>query len=235
MDPRLAAAPVVATFAEAVRPLTHALYVGGSLASGGYRPGVSDLDLCAVVPREPDEQRLTGLHRGLPGAELLHCAYLPLGDRHELTSEHLMWAHGELYRRPFGAIARAELFTFGITVHGPPPAEVLPRVDDATVRAAAREELSGYWARMCARPELWHQALYVDHGLTTLARAAATVTTGRLITKQEAIDDLHRFGVPAALIGRIRRRRAGEAVPVSPEDAELSRRIMIEQTARLLA
>ena len=235
MDPRLAAAPVVAAFAAAVRPLTHALYAGGSLAAGGYRPGISDLDLCAVVPRDPDEQVLIDLHRALPDAELLHCAYVPLGDRLDLRSEHLVWAHQELYRRPFGAIARAELFAFGITVHGPPPAEVLPAVDDATVRAAAREELTGYWARVCTEPHLWHQAGYVDHGLTTLARAAATVATGRLITKQEALDDLHRFGVPDALIGSIRRRRAGEAVPVSPEDAELSRQIMIEQTARLLS
>ncbi|WP_158647507.1 nucleotidyltransferase domain-containing protein [Actinoplanes sp. ATCC 53533] len=235
MDPRLAAAPVVPAFAEAIRPLTHALYVGGSLASGDYRPGISDLDLCAVVPREPDERQLVDLHRALPGADLLHCAYLPLDDLHELGREHLIWAHQELYRRPFGAIARAELFAFGLTVHGPPPADLLPPVDDATVRAAARDELSGYWAGASAKPELWQQAVYVDHGLTTLARAAATIATGRLISKQEAIDDLHRHGVPAELIGQIRRRRAGETVAVSPADAELSRRIMIEQTARILA
>jgi hypothetical protein len=51
-------------------------------------------------------------------------------------------------------------------------------------------------------------------GLITIARADATVTEGRLITKAEAIGRLGRYGVPDRLAGEIARRRAGETVPL---------------------
>ena len=55
-DPRLGPAPLVAAFAAAVQPVVDvvALYVGGSLAAGDYRPGISDLDLAAVLATAPD-------------------------------------------------------------------------------------------------------------------------------------------------------------------------------------
>jgi hypothetical protein len=53
MDERLSPAPVVAPFAAAVRPVAGVLafYAGGSLATGDFRPGISDLDLVAIVAR----------------------------------------------------------------------------------------------------------------------------------------------------------------------------------------
>ena len=78
---------LVADFAELVRPVADvtAFWVGGSLATGDYQPGRSDLDLVALVAAPlgtaQQDQLLTALHTTLlaeqPLAAGLHCAYLP--------------------------------------------------------------------------------------------------------------------------------------------------------------
>lgn len=57
-------------FARAVQPVAAVLglYAGGSLASGDFHPGRSDLDLVAVVDEEldgPRREQLRALHEGL--------------------------------------------------------------------------------------------------------------------------------------------------------------------------
>ncbi|MBM7806855.1 hypothetical protein JOD57_002692 [Geodermatophilus bullaregiensis] len=238
MDDRLRQAPVVPAFARAVRPVAGVLglYAGGSLASGDFRPGRSDLDLVAVVAEEldaPRRARLRALHedlrRGNPAAAGLHCVYVPREDVDDVATRHLTWAHGELYCRELSGIARAEVLRGGITVLGPDPAQLLPPVDDAALRAAARAEFTGYWSGAVRKPWLWLQDGYVDLGLVTLARAEATLTESRLITKREALTRLHRFGVDEDLSQEIARRRHGDAVLLT-----LAQRLRRAHTARRL-
>lgn len=247
MDHRLAPAPIVETFAHAVRPVADivAFYAGGSLAYEDYRPAVSDLDLVAIVAHALDEDRqdrLTALHTALvaddPRAAKLHCAYVPADEADDLTAEHLTWAHNELYRRPLTGVARAELLDRGIVVYGPVPAATLPAIDRAALAAAALAELSGYWTTAVGKPHLWTQDVYVDLGLITLARVEATVAEGRLITKREAIERLDRFGASPSLVAQIRRRRRGESVTLTTEErvrrAEAVRGLVADGINRLL-
>jgi hypothetical protein len=213
MDERLSMAPVVPIFAEAVRSEAHvvAFYVGGSLALGDYQPGRSDLDLAAVIerPLTRDERHgLVALHRRI-GASKLHCAYVPRGEITEVTRPHLAWAHEELFRRPFSGIARAELLRGGITLYGPPPADLIPPISPDALAEAARAELNGYWRHAVRFPRRWRTDLHVDLGLTTLARADATIHEGRLLTKSAAIGRLPSLGVPEELAAQIAARRAG--------------------------
>jgi hypothetical protein len=200
-----------------------ALYVGGSLATGDYRPGISDLDLVAVVKRPLDRgqrRNVIDLHRRLiaSGAtdEKLHCVYVPAGDLADVRTKHLTWGFEELFRRPFSGVARAELLARGYAVFGPPPGELIPAISADKLAEAVRGVLSGYWTSALRRPTVWLEDIYVDLSLTTLARAEATLTGDGLITKREAISRLDRFGVPAPLIDEIRQRRAGQAVTISP-------------------
>lgn len=199
------------------------LYVGGSLASSDYHPGASDLDLAAIVSEPLDDVRrreLVSLHERLahdqPTAARLHCVYVPVGEIDDVGAEHLYWAHGELFRRDFSGIARAELRRGGITLTGPAPATLIPDVTDEALRAAARDVLTGYWLAALRKPHLWLEDVYVDQGLTALARSEATLTEGRLITKTEALARLARFGVDDDLVDEMARRRAGETSPLSP-------------------
>ena len=98
---------------------------------------------------------------------------------------------------------------------GPPPAELLPYVDRASMQAAARAELAGYWSDAVRKPWLWVEDVYVDLGLLTLVRAEATLTEGRLITKREALTRLDRFGVPEDLVREIAHRRQGDSLSLT--------------------
>jgi hypothetical protein len=122
VDSRLDPVPVVATFAQAVRPVVDAvgLYAGGSLASGDYHHGVSDLDLVAVIRAPLDARKqheLRQLHETIqqehPPAARLHCVYVPRGEVTDVTAAHVMWSHGRLARRQLSGVARAECSATG--------------------------------------------------------------------------------------------------------------------------
>src|SRR5512138_367234 len=132
MDQRLRTAPVVPRFAAAIREVAGvtAFYAGGSIGSGDYRPGISDLDLVAVLGaplQRPRRERLRQLHRTI-GAAKLHCAYVSLTEISDISFKHVNWAHERMFRRPLSGISRAELHQFGVTVYGPPPGELVPQV-----------------------------------------------------------------------------------------------------------
>ena len=232
MDPRLSRAPVVTHFAEAIESLVAGLYVAGSVASGDYRPGVSDIDAVALVDRTPRptmRKTLVETHervsRTVEGADALHCVYVARPAVEDLSYRHWTWAFGELFRRPLSGIARAELLADPVVVMGSPPSEWLPPMPDAALREAARAELAGYWTTALVKRSIWLEDVYVDVGLTTLARADVTIREGRLLTKTEAIGRLSSLGVPSDLVDEIGCRRAGGEVVRS--DAERRHRAIV--------
>jgi hypothetical protein len=192
------------------------LWVAGSLATGDYVPGVSDLDLVAVVDGPLDrfrEAQLVAMHEeldsGMASGADLGCAYLAERLVGDPTVRHPTWTHGSLTRRPLSGITRAELVHHGWELFGRPPATALPAMPSDEVREAARSEVSGYWAWASRRPWLWLQPVIADLGLTGMARGRYAVETGRLLTKTEAIEHVH---APDWLIDQLRARRRGEVV-----------------------
>ena len=208
---------VVAEFARQVSALGWVgdLWVGGSLAAGDHRPGVSDLDLVAVVDGPLDASRvarLTVLHRaadrGFAAGAALGCVWVEQARLADAQVRHPTWTHGALVRRRLSGIARAELVAFGHAVLGRGPGALLAPMTPDDVRRAAREEVTGYWAWAARRPWLWLAPGLADLGLTAMARARHTVRTGELLTKTRAIEQV---AGPARLVGELRARRRGEA------------------------
>lgn len=120
------------------------LLVAGSLATGDYVPGVSDLDLVALTagPVGPARQEvLAGLHRELDQGTAqgldLGCVYVDAGRLPDPGALHPTWTHGSLVQRILSGVTRAELARHGFAVLGRPPAAVLPEVADDDVRRAA--------------------------------------------------------------------------------------------------
>src|SRR5215469_15944424 len=192
------------------------LLVAGSLASGDYVPGVSDLDLVALTagPVGPARQETLGsLHREMDqGAAQgldLGCVYVDAVNLADLGALHPTWTHGALVQRSLSGVTRAELVRYGFTVLGRPPAAVLPEMTDDDVRRAARAELCGYWAYAARRPLWWLNPVIADLGLTSMARGRHTLRTGQLLTKTQAIERAH---APAWLKDQLRARRRGEPV-----------------------
>jgi hypothetical protein len=192
------------------------LLVAGSLASGDCVPGVSDVDLVAVVDGTTDsarESRLVGIHEQLDqGPRRGSCPRLCLEEEARASDQaavHPTWTHGQLVSRVLSCVTRAELVRKGFPVFGRPPRAILPPVTDDDVRAAARNEVRGYWAWASGRPWMWLNPVIADLGLTSMARGRTAMRTGELMTKSEAIELMR---APDWLIEEVRARRRGEDV-----------------------
>jgi Nucleotidyltransferase domain len=192
------------------------LLVAGSLATGDYTPGISDLDLVALIDGQVDVARaavLAAAHRRLDegaGSGLnLGCAYVDAAQILDLRAHHPTWTHGLLVRRVLSQITRAELVRHGYAVFGRRPCDVLPAMSNDDLREAARAELAEYWTWAARRPWLWLDPTIADLGLTSMARGRHTLATGELLSKTQAIEQAN---APAWLINQLRARRAGENV-----------------------
>lgn len=245
-DDRLGMARVVGRLAESLPAAVVGLYVGGSVATRDYRPGISDIDAVALLDspvRPATRGEIVALHQRLvrehPDGGALHCVYVPRAQSADPDRRHWTWAHGELFRRPLSRIARAELLADPVVVHGPGPSTWLPPTTADDVRDAARAELGGYWTRALRKRAIWRQDVYVDLGLTVWARAEAAIEDGVLITKTEAIARLSGRGLPPDVVDGVRRRRAGESVDLSDaqrdERAAVVRGFLRTEVARVLA
>lgn len=202
-----------------------AVWAHGSLAGGDYQEGRSDLDLIAVL-EEPPLWRLATLHARLrdePLAAKLHCTYLTPDTLDGPARRHLTWAHARLFKRPVTPVTRRELHTFGRVLHGKAPAGLLPPVSDLELDAFVVRDQRDFWRPMVDRAPLWRQDPWIDVGLTTFARATATLRQGRLISKREALDLLPELGAPVEVVEDIRRRRYDER-PTPPTEEWTARR-----------
>lgn len=192
------------------------VFVAGSLATGDYVPGVSDIDLVALVDGPLDTHRRAALavvHRDLDegaGSGLdLGCVYVEAGKVSDGAMMHPTWTHGSLVERTLSGITRAELVRHGYAVVGRCPRAVLPAISDDDVREAARAELTGYWAWAARRPRMWLSPVIADLGLTSMARGRFALRNGALLTKSQAVE---RADAPAWLVDQLRARRRGENV-----------------------
>ncbi|MEU1836984.1 nucleotidyltransferase domain-containing protein [Micromonospora chersina] len=191
------------------------LLVAGSLATGDYRPGVSDLDLVALTDGPvdaPREARLAAVHRRLDAGRAaglhLGCVYVDGATIPDGHRRHPTWTHGQLVQRILSGVTRAELVRHGYALFGRPPGEVLPPMSDDDVRAAARAELTGYWAWAARRPWLWLDPTLADLGLTSMARGRHALRHGDLLSKTRAVEAA---AAPAWLIGQLAARRRGQS------------------------
>ncbi|GIE91801.1 hypothetical protein Are01nite_82810 [Actinoplanes regularis] len=186
------------------------LLVAGSLATGDYIPGVSDLDLVAVVPAPVDPAWIAAAHDGFDPALNLGCVYVTAGRVEDLGARHPTWTHGRLVQRILSGITRAELLRHGYPVFGRSPAELLPPMSDDDIRRAARNELTGYWAWAARRPWIFRDPVLADLALTSMARGRHALAHGSLLTKSLAVEAA---AAPPWLITQLRARRQGRAVP----------------------
>lgn len=220
------------------------IYLYGSLTTGDFSPARSDIDVVVMVERDLDQAsiaELRQLHTSLASSDdpagRLHCLYVAAATAADPDRLCPYWYGDRMTRWQLKVITRAELAWAGVALYGPWPPPALPPVSAAEVRAAVRAEIGGYWRRMAGRRRYWLHDSWVDLGLTALPRSAAVLTSGELITKTEAINRLAGFGVPVDLAAEIRRRRAGQVVPLTARQrirrARLVRRIMTGGVRRL--
>jgi hypothetical protein len=207
----LQAVPVVAVWAH------------GSLAMGDFQPGRSDLDLIAVVegPLAAEQRdRLARIHRQLVAEETaaakLQCSYMDTAALDDATARHFTWANGGILERPVTPVSRRELLDGGLALHGPVPADLLPPLAPGQIEDFIRRDLGEFWLPAAGRfRRVWLQDIWVDLGMTVVARATVTLRESRLITKGEALAELLELDAPADVVRDIRERRYADPAPIS--------------------
>ncbi len=176
-------------------------WLHGSLALGGYHPGISDQDLIVELdhPLTPRERALVQTSHRRAGP-LLATSYLDGKD----DPEPRTWTHDWSGRRRVSLITRAEL-------HLAHP-EDWPEVPD--VPGVVAREVTRAWKPLLNVPWTWLETEYVDLSLTSVARALLTQETGALCTKDAALQTLWLRGVPPRLAEAVTARREGrDALP----------------------
>jgi hypothetical protein len=180
------------------------VYLGGSLALGGFEPQTSDVDVLVVTERplsDTEMTRLAALHEriptaGNPFAQEYEVYYLDRASVRRLApgQQHVKVGPDEpLHRaehRPSWVLERWTVRECGITLTGPDPKTLIDPVSPEELRGAAAGELrvrlqhwsDGSWPRR----ELSHlgaQAYEVE----TVSRALFTVETGKMSSKGDAV------------------------------------------------
>ncbi|MGH2537958.1 MAG: aminoglycoside adenylyltransferase domain-containing protein [Candidatus Promineifilaceae bacterium] len=209
------------------------LYLYGSLASGGFEPGRSDVDFL-VVSDGPLPAELTpalqALHSRLGAdhpdwAARLEGSYIPRPAlrRHDpAQARHLhlaIEANGQLRLEAHASdwiFQRHILREQGVVLAGPPPATFIDPVGPADLRRAVLDILAEWWAGMPADPAPLQGLGYPAYAVLTMCRALYTLEHGALVTKAAAARWAQQaLGPPwADLIGR--------ALAGRPEDAAVS-------------
>jgi hypothetical protein len=173
------------------------VYLYGSYVSGGFDPGVSDVDLVAVTARDADQLDLRALERvhdefvrlNPEWSDRLEVVYI---GRAALRSFRTSAAHlavispGEPFHLRDDPVAEwlqnwYLIRELGITLHGPPPASLVPPITMAEfVAAAARyaDQIAGQ-SLESATPGARAYAVL------TICRALRTVETGTHGSKQD--------------------------------------------------
>jgi predicted nucleotidyltransferase len=171
-------------------------YLFGSMATGDFEPGISDLDTVVVVSSELTRDRLAALeelHRELAvampaWADRVEVVYVPsraLATFRTTVCPAARISPGE----PFHAIEVDdewlmdwyELRRVGVPLTGPPIASVVPAIAQEEYVEAVRRHLLA-WPEEETPESLGDQA----YAILTMCRGLHTWRTGALISKREA-------------------------------------------------
>ena len=162
------------------------LYLYGSLVSGDFVPGISDIDLLAMTARdlrETDVAPLAAMHAAIirdhpDWQDRIEVAYLSvegLRDFRTRRSPLIIISPGEpLHLIDAGADWLMNWYlvrTVGVALAGPPPAELIPSITAAEYHQAVREHLSvaeAWIARATSRKPGSYAVLTAGRGLYTL-------------------------------------------------------------------
>lgn len=178
------------------------LYLGGSLATGGFDPRSSDIDFLAVTASPLPAAavaELSARHQqlaasGLSCARELEGSYIPQRDvrRHLAGRGHPRLEHGasSLEVVPHDCdwvIHRHILREHGIAVAGPPPDSLIDPVTPDELRSAVRELMACWWTPMeQAMPHKLEPLGYRYYAVQTMCRILYTMDTGRIASKPVA-------------------------------------------------
>jgi hypothetical protein len=173
------------------------MYLYGSLSSGDFNPGTSDIDFLIVTRRRlsADEvTRLRELHErihlsGLPWADHLEGRYLPLDEAHRYAAGRLPTPNvneGEFLMDGEGSdwiIQRHIIREGGLALAGPPPQTLIDAVPPDDLKQAVLGIMDSWWAPMLENHEFLKNGGYQAFAVLTMCRTLYTLEHGTIASK----------------------------------------------------
>jgi predicted nucleotidyltransferase len=179
------------------------VYLGGSLALGGFDRSSSDVDVlvaAARMPSRPAIDRLAALHAALRAAggwtARLEAVYLPVAAlrrydpadtrRYPIAPSDREFNLGG--QAPTWVLDRWIAREHGLVVAGPAPRTLIDPIAPAQLRAAARANLLDFWAGQLDGPApAWLRPRnYQAFAVLSLCRALYTMEHGEVVSKPAA-------------------------------------------------
>jgi hypothetical protein len=173
------------------------LYVYGSLATGGFEPDVSDIDLIAVLAEEPDEElvgRLAAMHASIARAapdwddrvEVDYVSADGLAACRTATTRIARISPGEpLHLTDAGRDFLLDWYPArqdGVALQGPPIDALIPEIPRAEYLEEVRAYLAGFATRFDDDASPGSQA----YAILTMCRGLYALRFGERPTKREA-------------------------------------------------
>jgi predicted nucleotidyltransferase len=172
-----------------------AVYLFGSAATGNFEPGISDVDLAAILQHELAALELGALdrmHRELVAeapewdgrVEVVYVSTKGLRMFRDWPSAAARISPGEPFHAivvdPTWLIDWYQVREVGMTLVGPPPTEVVPVISKSEYVEAVRQLILTWPTDELGT--LGNQA----YAILTMCRGLRTVRTGEYVSKQEA-------------------------------------------------
>ena len=222
-------------------------YLFGSVVTGDFEPGISDVDTVVVLADDPtsaDLMALERLHRNIVERmpewdDRVECVYLSSGALRNFRTARSPAARispGEPFHAieldPSWVLDWYPLRTVGEPLWGPPPSTLVPPITKTEYVEAVRRHLLE-WRWTDERASRRSQA----YAILTMCRGLRTVRTGELVSKREAarwgceVMPEHAELIGAALAWRAEPRTEPEMDGASTIDATLE---FIDDVQRML-
>jgi predicted nucleotidyltransferase len=202
VESREALAVITSLLVERLGPRLRGLYLFGSLASGSFQPGKSDIDLFAVVDSDIEARELDAL-------ELLHASFVSrYPEWHErvevgYVSCAVLQSFATAPRGRVAVISPGEPLNVkdvgyewaldwhdvchgGETLVGPPPNELGPPITSRMLRHAT-EALLQEWTTAVRAPWVAYVPAHQGYIVVTVCRALNTLASGERVSKEDAV------------------------------------------------
>ncbi len=190
---------VLEALRETLGPKLVGLSVFGSIVTGAYEPGISDIDFVAALTDDLDEAdgaRIARMHAEIVATHPVWTERIEVGYLSVATLR--AFEPG----RPMGRISPGEPFHLttagidwlfnlallrdrGVTIWGPDPDTLVGPIPAGRMRAALRELMEGWRTWITEAPYL-DEIGYQGYMVLTMCRARALAQTGRNLGKLEA-------------------------------------------------
>jgi len=176
------------------------MYLCGSLAFGDFMPGRSDIDIVvatADVLSDEAFEALKAMHTqfvssGLPLAKVLEGSYVSLNDLRWYDPSKALYPRidqGQTLRvehSSWWVLDRYVLREHSITLAGPPPRTLVPRIPPSELRQAAINILHNHWEWRLNDPVKLSPPDSQVYAVLTMCRILYTFQYGTVVSKTEA-------------------------------------------------